>query len=84
MKADFISWCINQSETVVNTPNKKDFQIARDPITNEKLSHPEKPDHWLLQRKCKHQGSLQRLHNEASLPEAQGGCPGFTDETGRV
>ena len=84
LKADFISWCINISETVVNTPNKKDFQIARDPITDEKLSHPENPDHWLLQRKCKCQGSLQRLHNEAILPQAQGGCPGFTDETGRV
>jgi hypothetical protein len=85
LKRQFIDWCINLSDTVVCSPDKKDVMIARDLETGEKIKdETDSPKEWVYQRKYKYKGSLNRLYQEAIQPQAQGGFPGFRDKNGEV
>jgi hypothetical protein len=85
LKRQFIDWCINLSDTVVCSPDKRDVVIARDLDTGEKIKdETDSPKEWVYQRKYKYKGSLHRLYQEAIQPPAQGGFPGFRDKNGEV
>jgi hypothetical protein len=85
LKNQFIDWCINLSDTVICSPDKKDVMIARDLETGEKIKDTtESPKEWVYQRKYKYKGSLNRLYQEAIQPPEQGGFPGFRDKNGEV
>ena len=78
----FKAWMINDSESIVNSPDCKDMKQRRNPITNKVICDDDgKP---LMQRKYYYKKSLHRLYIEATKPLAEGGFADFRNDKGEV
>ena len=70
------------TDLIVNSPDKRDMKQLRDHWTNKRMI--DEAGNFILQRKCYHKTSKNRLWMAAQKPPEEGGWPDLHGEDGKL